>query len=88
MAVETRAQIPSTKLDALLESHLVPAKALRADDFDAFFSERRERLCQLIEEAMGKTVQRDVDEGHPTEGIDEFEAEPEDVEAEAALVEA
>ena len=52
--------------------------ALRADDFDAFFVDRRERLCQLVEKAMGKAVQRDVDEGHSTESSEQFEPELED----------
>ena len=54
------------------------ASALREDDFAAFFVDRRERLCQLIEDAMGKAVQRDADEGHSTEGSEEFESEIED----------
>lgn len=77
-AIEAKAQIPPDLIDRLLDSHLVPAEALRADDFDAFFSVRRERLCQLIEGAMGKTVQRDVDEGHSIEGSEQFEPEVED----------
>ena len=32
----------------------------------------------MIEVAMGKSVQRDVDEGESTEGSEEFEPEPED----------
>lgn len=75
--IEGRAQIATAKLDGLLESHLVSAAALRADDFDCFFADRRERLCQLIESALGKAVQRDVDEGLATEGSDEFELEVE-----------
>lgn len=72
--IERRAQIGAERLDALLEGHLVPAEHLRADDFDAFFAERRERLCRLVEEAMGKPVQRDVDEGAAQEASDRFEA--------------
>lgn len=74
-AIEKKAQIEPGQLDLLLENHLVPAEALRADDFDGFFTERRERICQTIEAAMGKKVQRDVDEGEPTEGAEEFEPE-------------
>jgi hypothetical protein len=77
-AIEAKAQIPSDLMDRLLDSHLVPAAALRSDDFGAFFVARRERLCRLIENAMGKTVQRDVDEGRSTEGSEEFEPETED----------
>lgn len=76
--VESRAQIPPARLEELLDSHLVTAALLRNDDFDSFFVDRRERLCQMIEAAMGKAVQRDVDEGVSTEGSEEFEPEPED----------
>lgn len=48
--------------------------------FDAFFVDRRERLCQLIEKAIGEAVQRDVDEGRPTEASDEFEPDLEEPE--------
>ncbi len=77
-ALEGKAQIPATQLDGLLGSHLVLASAMRDDDFTRFFADRRERLCQLIEKAMGKAVQRDVDEGHSTEGSEQFEPEVED----------
>lgn len=80
--IEKKAQIGSGKLDGLLENHLIPAETLRADDFDAFFVERRERICLMIEEVMGKRVQRDVDEGDPTEGVDDFEPEPDELEEE------
>lgn len=74
-AIENKAQIDPSHLDSLLDKHLIPAAPLREDDFEGFFVERRERICQLIEGAMGKKVQRDVDEGEPTEGAEEFEQE-------------
>lgn len=72
-AVEKKAQIDSAQLDRLLEGHLVPSERLRADDFDGFFIERRERLCALIEGAMGKAVQRDIDRGDAEEASEQFE---------------
>ncbi|SDU80844.1 hypothetical protein [Gordonia westfalica] len=51
------------RLDGLVEAHLVPASSLRADDFDSYFVERRRRLCDLVEDAMGKAVPRDVGHG-------------------------
>ncbi len=77
-ALETKAQIPPAQLDGLLKSHLISPAPLREDDFSTFFADRRERLCQLIETAMGKAVQRDVDEGHSTEDSEQFEPEVED----------
>jgi hypothetical protein len=76
--IEAKAQVQPAQLDGLLDSHLVPAAALRSDDFSAFFGTRRERLCLLIEHAMGKAVPRDVDEGRSTEDSDQFEPESED----------
>lgn len=71
--IEDKAQIGEAQLDALLEGHLVPAARLHADGFDEFFVERRERLCALVEEAMGKPVQRDVDTGEAAESSEQFE---------------
>ena len=71
--IEKRAQISSDKVDALLECHMVPTVELRADDFDGFFSARRERLCKLVEAAMGKAVPRDVASGLAEEDSAQFE---------------
>lgn len=73
--IEQRAQIETDKLDALLDSHLVPAEALRSDDFDGYFTKRREALCQLVEAAIGKSVQRDIDQGFAEEDSAQFEPE-------------
>ena len=61
------------QLDALLEAHLVQADLLRADGFDAYFEARRERLCQLVEAAIGKNVPRDVDQGVAGEDSAQFD---------------
>ncbi|WP_405004327.1 DUF262 domain-containing protein [Kitasatospora purpeofusca] len=42
--------------DDRIVSHLIDPKLLRADDFDAFYEDRRTRLLGLIEDAMGKPV--------------------------------
>lgn len=42
-------------MDALLQTHQIPAQFLRADDFDGFYQARKALLLQLIEQAMGKT---------------------------------
>lgn len=75
-AVESKAQIPASQLDSILKTHLIEPEALRKDDFDAFFAGRRELICLRIEAAMEKAVPRDLDEGHATEGSEEFEADP------------
>lgn len=72
-SVETKAQITSDALDALLHGHLVPPAALRTDNFDEFFAERREALCKLVERALGKAVPRDVQQGVAEEDSSHFE---------------
>lgn len=73
--IERSAGLAGEHLDEILDGHLIPAAALRSDDFDCFFVERRERLCHLIESAMGKQVPRDASAGHAEEASGEFEAE-------------
>jgi hypothetical protein len=46
---------------------------LRSDDFDRYFAQRRDALVHLVEKAMGKAVQRDIEEGHPEETADQFD---------------
>jgi hypothetical protein len=41
-------------MNAILESHLIPAETLRADDFSIFYQIRKQRLLALIENVMGK----------------------------------
>ncbi|MCD7052161.1 DUF262 domain-containing protein [Rhodococcus sp. BH2-1] len=73
--IESRAQIDTGKLDQILSTHLVPALEIRKDDFDAYFRERRESLCRVVESAIGKPVQRDIDEGRAEEDSASFDAE-------------
>lgn len=73
--VESRAQIAAERVDELLASHLIPAQKLRADDFDAYFAVRREALCKLVEAAIGKKVQRDIDQGIAQEDSAQFESD-------------
>ena len=71
--IESRAQIESQRLDALLATHLVPAMHLRSDDFNTYFVARRQALCGLVENAIGKVVQRDIDQGFAAEDSAQFE---------------
>lgn len=72
--IESRAQITAGQLDDLLKTHLVSPSELRTDDFDEFFVQRREALCQLVERAMGKQVPRDLDRGEAQEDSTQFES--------------
>lgn len=80
-SLESVVRIPPSELDHIIATHQIDVAALRADDFDAFFSARRESLSQLIEVAMGKPVARESASAG-VEGADAFEAEPEDPEDE------
>lgn len=71
--IETRAQIDSTHLDGLVATHLIPTEFLRQDHFEEFFRSRRESLCELVENAIGKAVQRDIDLGFAEEDSAQFE---------------
>ena len=41
-------------MDTILNSHLIPAATLRANDFSAFYQFRKQSMLSLIEKAMGK----------------------------------
>lgn len=81
--IESRAQVDAGRLDELLATHLVPAEHLRTDDFETYFRTRRESLCTLVESAIGKTVQRDIDEGFANEDSAQFE--PDEFAADVSL---
>ncbi len=50
--------ISDTQMDKILESHLIPAKELRENDFKAFHEERTKRLKELIAGAIGPKMIR------------------------------
>ena len=47
-------QLDEAGMNALLASHRIPVEALRADDFELFYNQRRQALLELIEGVMGK----------------------------------
>lgn len=73
--IEAKAGVSSAKLDTIVATHLVPVEFLRADDFDGYFLARREAICQLVERAIGKVVQRDVAAGLAEEDSAHFDPE-------------
>lgn len=54
-------KISPEELDAILSSHDIDPIALRADNFEEFFTKRLERLIKQVESATGKTVTRSED---------------------------
>lgn len=43
-------------MNKILSSHAVNPKLLRADDYDAFITDRRIQLSRLVTKAMGKQI--------------------------------
>ena len=54
--IQEKIGIDDKQMDQLLESHFLSSNLLRQDAFDKFIEDRRDRLSQLIEIAMGKPV--------------------------------
>jgi len=74
--------IASERLEAILRTHEVDVGLMRASDFDAFFTDRRERLLKLVEGAMGKTaVREDIAPPDPDDSFGEDEREAEHMDA-------
>lgn len=49
-------------MDAILQSHQIPAQFLREDDFHGFYRARKALLLQLVERAMGKALAEDTND--------------------------
>jgi len=66
----------------ILKSHVVSPEYMSKDDFYGFFNDRKERILQKIEKAMGKTIIRKqaiveegvyiVDEDDSSENYDNY----------------
>ena len=75
---EKKAGISDDQLDGILGSHRLDPAALRTDDFDAFFNDRKRRLLELIGLAMGKPAIADDEDLELEPAL--YEDEPEDLE--------
>ena len=51
--------IAADRLESILQTHEISVALLQANNFSAFFDDRRERLLKLIETAMGKPAVRE-----------------------------
>ncbi|MBK1724327.1 GmrSD restriction endonuclease domain-containing protein [Thiocystis violacea] len=63
-------------MNSILESHRIDPAALRADDFERFYQQRHEHLLQIVEQVMGKSVERDT--GEPSDSDLDQETETEE----------
>jgi len=57
--IEEDTGIYTSKMDEILDSHLICPDFLRKDDFEEFFNARKEALIEAIERVMGKKVSRE-----------------------------
>jgi hypothetical protein len=57
--------LADSAMDAILASHRIDPDALRADDFERFYARRQESLLALVEQAMGKAIEREAAEDRP-----------------------
>jgi hypothetical protein len=74
--------IAADRLESILQTHEISVALLQANNFSAFFDDRRERLLKLIETAMGKpAVREDVAPPDPDDSFGEDEQEAELMEA-------
>ncbi len=70
--------IATERLESILRTHELDVSLIRANEFDAFFNDRRERLLKLIEAAMGKpAVREDIAPPDPDDSFGEDEQEAE-----------
>ena len=72
-------QLNPAEMDEILASHSIDSALLRADNFEAFFRQRKAALLALIEQAMGKQAVTSAEvpaNDEPDE--DDLEAAPED----------
>jgi hypothetical protein len=59
-ALRDREGMNEQRQDQILITHLINSEAMKTDDFKAFYNQRKEALLQRIEQATGKTINRQV----------------------------
>lgn len=60
--IARESKAPAELVDQVISDHQIDTEKLWADDFQGFFTARREALCVLVETATGKPVTRDVED--------------------------
>ncbi|MGI6150085.1 MAG: DUF262 domain-containing protein [Firmicutes bacterium] len=66
MRLRKHAGLGDEEFSMILRSHMINPAYLYSDDFDGFFNDRKERILQRIEGAMGKRIARmeiEIEEG-------------------------
>lgn len=62
LRLKNHAGVSDEEFDSILHSHVVSPEYMYSDDFYGFFADRKERILQKIEVAMGKKIARDQEE--------------------------
>ncbi|MYE84921.1 MAG: hypothetical protein F4X31_01570 [Gammaproteobacteria bacterium] len=55
----SQAKMTDNDMNRILSTHRIPFAPLRSDDFESFYTSRKNALIALVENAIGKSVQRD-----------------------------
>ena len=58
--LKKHAGVTDDEFNSILKSHVVNPDFMYCDDFNGFFTDRKEKLLQRIEQAMGKIIVRDI----------------------------
>jgi hypothetical protein len=71
--LESETGLPPNWFDDVIATHLIDPKALREEDFEAFYAARSVALLRLIQDAMGK---QPLPPGDAPETLADYEPEP------------
>lgn len=63
--IQREHDLTTAQLDEILRSHLIEPEDLRHDDFEAFYTNRKKALADLIEVTMQKPIVADATENEP-----------------------
>lgn len=74
--LKKHAGVSDDEFNSILKSHVVNPDPMYKDDFYGFFADRKEKILQKIEAAMGKVIAREqglLEEGNFVEDINDIE---------------
>ena len=76
--IRNHAGVSNEEFNKILETHVLDIELLISDDFERFFKDRKERILNRIETAMGKKINRDNDENLEGNLIEDISENDED----------
>lgn len=68
--VQSKSLMGDEEFDQMLDTHLLSAEDLHSSNTTHFFASRRTNFIDMVEDAIGKAVIRDVNESDLTGGHD------------------